>query len=66
MPARVRDALLGQANDLRAILDAVLAYEDGRWDEATARAHALGANPDLLSEAYADALLWTRELATAA
>src|SRR6476661_5693358 len=36
VPARVRDALLGQANDLRAILDAVLAYEDGRWDEATA------------------------------
>ena len=62
----VRDALLGQHNTARAVLDAVVAYEHGDWDAIDS---ALGANAGARSElasAYRDSLPWACELSSAA
>jgi EAL and modified HD-GYP domain-containing signal transduction protein len=58
----IRDALLGEENTARLILDAVISYERGMWDEATALATRAGTHPDRLPVAYADALRWAREV----
>lgn len=58
----IRDALLGTDNPARRTLDAVVHYEQGRWDEAAALSARLGIGPDTLPDAYADALGWARTL----
>jgi EAL and modified HD-GYP domain-containing signal transduction protein len=58
----VRSALLGDQNRARLVLDAVIAYERGEWDGATALAQAAGTSGERLSAAYGDALRWAREL----
>ena len=63
LSAAVREALLGSQNTRRSILDAVVAYEQGHWDEAAATLAALNVPASLLATAYADALCWARELA---
>ncbi len=62
LPAALNDALLGEQNDARHVLDAVLAYEQGKWAEANAAMEALRLSPDLLPGVYAEALRWAREL----
>ena len=63
LSATLRGALLGEQNAARLVLDTVMAYERGLWDEATTLAHRAGINPDRLPAAYADALRWSREVA---
>lgn len=58
----IRDALLGESNASRETLDAVIAFEQGRWDDASSLVTRLGLAPDTLSDAYADALGWARML----
>lgn len=58
----IHAALLGQSNTARRALDAVVHYEQGRWDEATAIATSLGLDADSLPDAYTDALGWARKL----
>lgn len=58
----IREALLGQVNPARETLDAVVAFEQGRWDDASRLVTGLGLAPDTLSDAYADALGWARTL----
>jgi EAL and modified HD-GYP domain-containing signal transduction protein len=60
-----RAALLGSDNALRAVLDAVVAYEDGGWEDAVASAETIGAPEPLLQEAYTGALNWAQELSAA-
>jgi len=62
----VRAALLGDNNVPRQILDVVVAYENGNWDEALDKAHALGLSDDSPATVYSDALKWARELSRAA
>lgn len=62
----IRDALLGESNPAKETLDAVVAYEQGRWDDATRLASGLGLAPEALTDAYADALGWARTLARGA
>jgi c-di-GMP-related signal transduction protein len=62
LPAVINDALLGEPNQARHVLDAVLAYEQGKWNEATAAMELLKLSPDLLPGIYADSLRWAREL----
>ena len=62
LPVAIREALLGGENDARTALDTIVAYEQGDWETAIAKATSLGLNPDLLPETYADALRWSREL----
>lgn len=57
-----RDALLGHQNALRSALDAVVAYEDGGWEEAVATAESIGAPEAGLRHAYAGAFSWAHEL----
>ena len=61
-----RGALLGERNDERTLLEAVTAYEQGEWDEATARAEQLGLEGADLAKAYTESLRWSRELTTQA
>jgi c-di-GMP-related signal transduction protein len=57
-----REALLGGQNALRAVLDTVIAYEDGGWEDAVAGAEAIGAPEPHLQQAYSGALTWAHEL----
>src|SRR5215470_2913577 len=62
LPAAVNDALLGEKNQARHVLDAVLAYEQGKWAEASEAMQTLRLPEDLMPNVYADALRWAREL----
>ena len=63
---RASAALLGDDNVPRQILDVVIAYENGQWDEALEKAQALGLTEDSPATVYSDALKWARELSRAA
>jgi c-di-GMP-related signal transduction protein len=63
---QVRGALLGESNVHRQVLDVVIAYESGNWDEALEKARALGLTDDAPATVYSDALKWARELSRAA
>jgi EAL and modified HD-GYP domain-containing signal transduction protein len=57
-PARA--ALMGERNPIRSVLDAVVSYERGHWEQAfDAKA---GTGEVAMSHAYANALTWSREL----
>lgn len=58
----IEAALSGQDNEAKRVLDAIVDYEQGRWDTADATMAALGLPTDLLPESYADALIWARAL----
>ena len=58
-----RNALLGEPNTPRALLDAVIAYERGDWDDATAMVESVGLAGGELARAYTNALRWARDLA---
>lgn len=58
----ILEALLGEGNGARQALDAVVHFEQGRWEEAAAITSALGLAADALPDAYADALGWARKL----
>jgi EAL and modified HD-GYP domain-containing signal transduction protein len=62
LPATINDALLGEKNQARYVLDAVLAYEQGQWTEAAEAMQTLRLPEDLMPNVYADALRWAREL----
>jgi c-di-GMP-related signal transduction protein len=57
-----RSALLGEANPERTLLDAVIAYEQGEWDDATGKVESLGISRHDLAAAYTHSLRWAREL----
>ena len=58
-----RRALLGEKNPLRAVLDAVMAYEAGSWEEALAS--DLIHDEAILPRVYGNALAWAREISAA-
>lgn len=62
LPSNTREALLGQANRERSMLDAVVAYERGDWVGASASLTPLGLPNLALPNAYTDALRWAREM----
>ena len=66
LPGDMRAALLGDDNVPRQILDVVIAYENGQWDEALEKAKVLGLTEDSPATVYSDALKWARELSRAA
>ena len=51
-------ALLGDDNELRRVLDLVIAYEQGDWDAVLTRAKHLNIAPDHLKANYDTALEW--------
>ena len=62
LSSNVRQALLGEENTARLVLDAVTAYERGSWDVAAVLSLRAGSHPGRLPSAYSDALKWARQL----
>jgi c-di-GMP-related signal transduction protein len=62
----VRAALNGEASPMRSLLDAVLAYEQGEWEQSAAILQTLNLTEKLLSDAYTGALQWARQLSVEA
>jgi EAL and modified HD-GYP domain-containing signal transduction protein len=62
LSAVAADALKGHPNTLRSVLDAVIAYERGEWNEAATLAAASGLEPLTLSEAYTSAIKWSQDV----
>jgi c-di-GMP-related signal transduction protein len=58
----VRQALGGGKNALRSVLDSVIAYERGRWDDAAAAAAAAGLKDQNFPACYQEAVTWTRAI----
>jgi c-di-GMP-related signal transduction protein len=58
----VREALLGGRNPLRAVLDCVMAYEQGLWDRASDLALAAGIPVREIPTCYLEAVEWTRDI----
>ena len=57
-----RGALLGDDNQPRRVLDAVIMQERGAWDRAEEAAARAGISPIDLAVAHAEALRWGRQL----
>lgn len=58
----VSNALLGGANPLRDVLQAVTAYEQGDWTAFAALAKKLSLPEEAFSKIYLESLRWCREL----
>ena len=62
LSAIARDAVLGTGMQApRRVLEAVVAYENGEWDQAAEAAAAAGLSASMLPGAYAGALAWARQ-----
>ena len=55
-------ALQGDPNTLRSVLEAVIAYERGEWDDAAALAAGCQAPASALPDSYTSALKWGQEV----
>jgi EAL and modified HD-GYP domain-containing signal transduction protein len=62
LPPRVCDALLGQPNRLRSVLDATVAYEHGDWPALSLAAERLGIAEDRLVPLFVEAVGWAGSL----
>jgi c-di-GMP-related signal transduction protein len=62
----IQAALAGEANEARRVLDAVIQYEHGCWEDAATTMRGLSLPGDTLADAYGDALGWARTLTRAA
>ncbi|HZK01716.1 MAG TPA: EAL domain-containing protein [Anaerovoracaceae bacterium] len=62
MPDRAKEALNGEKNKIRTVLDIVLYYELSVWDKIDKGILNLGIRPGKLREMYFDALMWVRGL----
>ncbi len=62
LPAAIRDALKGAPGRPRALLDCVIAYEQGEWLRADSAAQAAGVTTKAIPDAYGDALQWVATL----
>ena len=57
-----KETLLGAPNPMRAVLDAIVAQEQGAWSDVDASAAEAGLTQASLTHAYIGALRWAREL----
>ncbi len=58
----VGGALQGEKGRMRDVLDIVISYEQGQWDEFSQVAKKLGLDEEKISQLYVKALLWSHEL----
>jgi len=58
----VSGALVGEQNLLRDVLQAVISYEQGNWEEFSQLAKRLALEEEALGELYLQALRWSGEL----
>jgi EAL and modified HD-GYP domain-containing signal transduction protein len=57
----IKQALLGEPNRYREILETVTAYEAGQWHRLPETAASLGLTEDCLPQGYEEALRWSQE-----
>lgn len=62
VPHDVRDALLGEPNLLRRVLDTVVGYEAADWDRCAFSAAAAGLLEQDLPDSYLQAAEWTNKI----
>ena len=62
LPPSTADALLGRDNKERSVLNAVIAYENGEWDDALQAAANAGVDAAVLPTAYTTALRWAQDI----
>jgi EAL and modified HD-GYP domain-containing signal transduction protein len=60
--ADVGAALMGEQNSLRDVLEVVVNYEQGNWEEVSRLAKKLDLKEQTFSSLYVQALRWSREL----
>jgi c-di-GMP-related signal transduction protein len=60
----IRNALLGEKNPLRRVLDIVLLYEQAQWDRLDAAASQIGVAPEAVPAMFLDAVDWARRVFT--
>jgi c-di-GMP-related signal transduction protein len=60
----IRNALLGEKNKLRRILDVVLLYEQAAWEEMEAAAAQLSVAADAVPAIFLDSVDWARHVLT--
>ena len=58
----IRNALLGKSNGLRKILDLVMNYERGNWDEISREARSLGIADEVITERYLESVDWAQQV----
>lgn len=63
IPKEVKDALLGVNNNLKKVLDIVLLYEKGMWDEVIEGCKELKINSNVISNYYLEAIKFSEIVA---
>ena len=58
----IRNALLGEKNTLRLVLDVVLLYERAAWEPLDAAATQIGITPDTIPGMFLEAVDWARRV----
>ena len=53
---------LGKSNGLRKILDLVMNYERGNWDEISREARNLGIADEVITERYLESVDWAQQV----
>jgi c-di-GMP-related signal transduction protein len=61
---KVKQALLGERNELREMLDYIISYEKGAWNELNGRPIASTINADRFMYLYVDALKWAKSISS--
>jgi EAL and modified HD-GYP domain-containing signal transduction protein len=61
---QLHDALLGQSNQLRQVLDIAVLYETGSWDKLEEAAARLRIDPKLLPDRFIEAVGWAQRILT--
>ncbi len=61
LPPNIQAALRGEDTDLRRLLDCVIAYERGQWDQCLTLAARVGLRPTALPAAHREAMRWSTE-----
>jgi EAL and modified HD-GYP domain-containing signal transduction protein len=64
LSAAASAALQGETNALRSVLDAVMAYERGEWEQSASLAASCGLKPSALPDAYTGALRWAQDVSS--
>lgn len=58
LPTEVNDALVGVDNALNIILNLIISYEQGQWDETIINCEKLSISPEDVANSYIEAIKW--------